>query len=160
MDIMVSSNFERLLFDLYGRDGDKIQSLMNDFSVGEMHLDERVLIEARALFSSYSMGDEDMLKLISRVYQSSNYLLDPHSAIGVAAARAKRADQTTPLVCLATAHPAKFPEAVFRASTDQWPIAQAKLPNHMEGLFEKEERFTILENDPQALHSYITKTLN
>ena len=160
MDIMVSSNFERLLFDLHGRDGGKIQSLMNDFSAGEMHLEEDVLKQARVLFSSYSMNDQDMLKLISNVYQHSNYLLDPHTAIGVAAARAKRLGQSTPLICLATAHPAKFPDAVLSASTDQWPIAEPKLPNHMAGLFEKEERFTVIENDSQALRTYISKILN
>jgi threonine synthase len=159
MDIMVSSNFERLLFDLHDRDGERIQSLMKDFSAGEMHLQESVLKEARALFSSYSMGDTDMLKVISSVYQSSDYLLDPHTAIGVAAARAKRVNHSTPMVCLATAHPAKFPEAAARASSDQCLIPESGLPNHMTGLFDKQERFTILENDSQALRSYISKTL-
>jgi len=107
MDIMVSSNFERLLFDLYDRDGAEIKRLMAEFESGSMSLSDKSLSSARSLFSSYRLDDDETLSVIADVYENCEYLLDPHTAIGVAAARAKRSNQTTPMVCLATAHPAK-----------------------------------------------------
>lgn len=161
MDIMVSSNFERLLFDLYGRDGSEIQRLMNEFESGSMQLDDAALERARVLFSSYRQADAETLDTIRCVYQESEYLLDPHTAIGVAAARATRRDRTVPVVCLATAHPAKFPDAITRAMTamgDAAPI-EPTLPAHMRDLFEREERYAQLDNDISSVHQFINDAL-
>ena len=155
MDIMVSSNFERLLFDLYGRDGAQIQRLMHEFESGEMKLSDQALADARKLFASYSMQDSEMLKVIAGVYQQSGYLLDPHTAIGVEAARHKNRNPATPMICLATAHPAKFPESISQAST----AGEAQLPAHMQDLFEREERYQVLENEIESVHSYIAQSL-
>ena len=155
MDIMVSSNFERMLFDLYGRDGDKIRGLMNDFKSGEMHLDEAALSQARELFSSYKVDDATTLEVIRDVFAHTEYLLDPHTAIGVKAARETRRRQDIPMVCLATAHPAKFPEAVRKAGQESDPA----LPVHMADLFQREERYDVLGNKLDAVQSYIAGNL-
>ncbi|UZJ45177.1 threonine synthase [Marinimicrobium sp. C6131] len=155
MDIMVSSNFERMLFDLYDRDGNKIRALMEDFKSGAMHLDESALSKARELFSSYKVDDDVMLEVIRDVFERTEYLLDPHTAIGLKAARETRRRQDIPMVCLATAHPAKFPEAVRKAGQDADPA----LPHHMADLFQREERYEVLANDIGTVQSYIAKNL-
>ncbi|PCK01013.1 MAG: threonine synthase, partial [Alteromonadaceae bacterium] len=116
MDIMVSSNFERLLFDFYERDGAEIAEMMRAFSNGEsIALSAEVLDRARQTFGSYCMDDDETIAVIRDVYERSQYLLDPHTAIGLQAGRKVRTSQDTPMVCLATAHPAKFPEAAKKA---------------------------------------------
>jgi len=156
MDIMVSSNFERLLFDLYGRNGAAIKQLMAEFEDGSMVLNDDSLSAARQLFSSARFDDAATLQLIQDVYQRCEYLLDPHTAIGVAAARDKRWSTTTPMVCLATAHPAKFPDAILKASSDLGAdIIEPRLPQHMSDLFKKEERYTVLPDDIVAVQSFI-----
>jgi threonine synthase len=155
MDIMVSSNFERMLFDLYDRDGDKIRGLMEDFKSGAMHLDESALSKARELFSSYKVDDDVMLEVIRDVFERTEYLMDPHTAIGLKAARETRRRQDIPMVCLATAHPAKFPEAVRKAGQDNDPA----LPHHMADLFQREERYEVLANNIGTVQSYIAKNL-
>jgi threonine synthase len=151
MDIMVSSNFERLLFDLYGRDGSAIKQLMEDFKSGSMTLKEEALTSARKLFTSYRIDDDEMIDVIRDVFERTEYLLDPHTAIGVQAARKTRRRQDIPMVCLATAHPAKFPEAVRKAGQDSDPT----LPHHMADLFDREERFEVLKNDIAAVQKHI-----
>ncbi|MDN3639778.1 threonine synthase [Simiduia curdlanivorans] len=151
MDIMVSSNFERLLFDLYDRDGAAITELMTQFKSGTMTLSAEAMVKARSLFSSYRLGDEEMLTVIQTVFERTGYLLDPHTAIGVQAARSNRSNQSTPVVCLATAHPAKFPEAVMKAGQGQEPA----LPHHMQDLFEREERYEVLANDIHAVQKFV-----
>ncbi len=156
MDIMVSSNFERLLFDLYGRNGAAIKQLMAEFEDGSMVLNDDSLSAARQLFSSARFDDAATLQLIQDVYQRCEYLLDPHTAIGVAAARDKRWSTTTPMVCLATAHPAKFPDAILKASSDLGAdIIEPRLPQHMSDLFKKEERYTVLPDDIAVVQSFI-----
>ncbi len=150
MDIMVSSNFERMLFDLYDRDGAAIDGLMQDFKSGNMTLADAPLKRARELFSSYRLGDEEVLSVISEVFESTEYLLDPHTAIGLEAARKTRRDHSVPMVCLATAHPAKFPEAIQKAGCED-----PALPHHMKDLFEREEQYTVLSNDMASVHSFI-----
>ena len=150
MDIMVSSNFERMLFDLYDRDGAAIDGLMQDFKSGSMTLDEGPLKRARELFSSYKLNDDEVLKVIAEVFESTEYLLDPHTAIGLEAARKTRRDDVTPMVCLATAHPAKFPEAIQKAGCED-----PELPHHMKDLFERDERYTVLNNEMSSVQSFI-----
>lgn len=155
MDIMVSSNFERLLFDLYERDGAAIAELMAEAKTGAMSLSDSALEKARALFSSYRLDDAGTVEVIRQVWCESAYLLDPHTAIGVAAARHCRTNSATPMVCLATAHPAKFPEPVRAAGYPQDP----PLPNHMADLFERDERFTVIEKDLAAVKKFMVEQL-
>lgn len=156
MDIMVSSNFERMLFDLYDRDGAQINSLMNEFkNSGALHLAPAALDKARALFSSYRLSDEETVAVIKDVYENTEYLLDPHTAIGVQAARKTRRDTSTPMICLATAHPAKFPEAVKQAVAEGDPA----LPHHMRDLLTRDERYQVLANDLSSLKSFISSNI-
>lgn len=151
MDIMVSSNFERMLFDLYDRDGDAIRGLMESFKSGSMTLSETALGRARELFSSYRVDDDTTIEVIRQVFDRCEYLLDPHTAIGVEAARKTRRRQDIPMVCLATAHPAKFPEAVRKAGQVKDPA----LPHHMTDLFEREERYEVLPHDARQVQTFI-----
>lgn len=155
MDIMVSSNFERMLFDLYNRDGAAIRQLMEDFKSGSMVLEESALVKARELFTSYGVSDDVTIDVIRSVFDKTGYLLDPHTAIGVEAARQTRRRQDIPMVCLATAHPAKFPEAVRKAGQDTDP----ELPHHMKDLFEREERFSVLPQELSQVQQYVANNL-
>jgi threonine synthase len=155
MDIMVSSNFERLLFDAYDRDGAAIRQLMEEFKSGAMTLSDSALANARALFSSYRLDDDEMTAVIKDVFENTGYLLDPHTAIGVEAARQTRRSQATPMVCLATAHPAKFPDAVRKAGQTEDPA----LPHHMVDLFDREEKYTVLDNDISVVHTFVANNL-
>ena len=155
MDIMISSNFERLLFDLYDQDGAVIAQLMNDAKAGSMQLSNSALDRARELFTSYRCDDSGMIDLISTTNRDIDYLLDPHTAIGLAAARACREDTSTPMVTLATAHPAKFPEAVKKAGYPRDP----DLPNHMADLFDRKEHFTVLDNVQSEVQQFIAENI-
>ena len=155
MDIMMSSNFERLLFDLHQRDGLKVKTLMNDFNGGSMQLDEDVLITAKQAFASYSLDDNETLKSINNINQYNGYLIDPHSAIAVAAARLFKKENDETIICLATAHPLKFPEAMEKAGVSM----NIDLPPHVADLFDREERFIVLENQQEAVHTHIIQTL-
>ena len=156
MDIMVSSNFERMLFDLFGRDGSKIKALMENFkNTGELILDNTALAKAQSLFSSYRLDDDETLDVIRDVFENSEYLLDPHTAIGVQAARKTRRSHNVPMVCLATAHPAKFPEAVRKAGQVEDP----QLPYHMADLFQKTEQYQVLPNDIAEVQSFLSKNI-
>lgn len=155
MDIMVSSNFERMLFDLYDRDGDAIRQLMEDFKSGSMTLAESALGRARELFTSYGVSDQVTIDVIRDVFDRTEYLLDPHTAIGVEAARKTRRRQDIPMICLATAHPAKFPEAVRKAGQAEDPA----LPHHMQDLFGREEKFTVLPQELGKVQAFIADNL-
>jgi threonine synthase len=153
MDIMVSSNFERLLFDLHGRNGAAVAELMATFKqTGTFSAETGRWSEARKLFDSLAVSDADTCATIAQVYAECGELLDPHTAIGVKAARDCRRSLDTPMVILGTAHPVKFPEAVEQAGVGQAPA----LPPHLADLFEREERCTALPNDLSAVQAYIS----
>ena len=150
MDIMVSSNFERLLFDVYGRDGKAVADLMARFKKESVHLGEGEWDKVRELFNSYAVDDETTCQVIADVYKSTEYLLDPHTAIGVKAARECRRDMSVPMVTLATAHPVKFPDPIVNAG-----LEAPSLPAHMSDLFEREERFSVLDNDLGTVQQFV-----
>ena len=152
MDIMVSSNFERLLFDLHGRNGAAIAGLMDTFKRGGgFSVDEDRWSEARKLFDSLAVDDEQTCETIAAVFAETGEVLDPHTAIGVRAGRECRRSLSTPMVVLGTAHPVKFPEAVEKAG-----IAKAiELPAHLADLFVREERYSVLANDLKAVQAFV-----
>ena len=117
MDIQISSNFERLLFDLCNGDGMQVKLYMDlQLSAkGEFTVTPVQLATARQVFTAARADDDLTLKTIADVYKESNYILDPHSAVGVAAARQLAKELPEPVICLATAHPAKFPDTIQRA---------------------------------------------
>ena len=109
----------------------------------------------RQLFDSYTVDDQQTVKTIADVYDKCEYLLDPHSAIGVEAARQKRRRHDIPMITLATAHPAKFPDAVMNAGYPHEP----ELPHHMAGLFDSEERCTVLDNDIKTVQQFVVDNI-
>ena len=150
MDIQVSSNLERLLFELYGRDGKAVEKLMKRFRAeGSVTVEKPRYEAARELFEGFRLDDEGTLSSISETYRSSGVLADPHSAIGIAAARARR-DRRIPMVALATAHPAKFPEAVEKATG-----VKPALPPHLADLMERPERCSDLPNELKSVEEFI-----
>ncbi|MCX2975989.1 threonine synthase [Candidatus Marimicrobium litorale] len=156
MDITVSSNFERLLFDLYGRKGAAIADLMNQLESHDVRFSDAAMAEARKLFSSHCVSDAQTCEQIASIWRDSEYLLDPHSAIGVHAALNAGLASGVPVVSLATAHPAKFPEAMAAAGLND----AVALPPHLADLFDRPERFEVLPNDLTAVQAFISANIN
>jgi threonine synthase len=153
MDIQVASNFERLLFELKGRNGAAVTAALREFrKTGVLPEDEQVWRGARALFSGHRVDDAMTLAAIADTYRQTGLLIDPHSAVAVAAARAEAAQpgDGTPIVALATAHPAKFPDAVERATG-----VRPAPPPALAGIFDKPERVSILPNDAAAVAQFV-----
>ncbi|WP_020591025.1 threonine synthase [Kiloniella laminariae] len=143
MDIQISSNFERLLFDLLDRDGTAVEATLTSFrETGNFALSPDRHQRALRLFDAFRLDDDQTLSEIRKYHQQTGELLDPHSVIAVAAADAMIRDDVPAMVCMATAHPAKFPDAVHRASG-----VTPELPEHMADLFEREEHCTVMAND-------------
>ncbi len=142
MDIQVPSNLERLLFDLFRRDGERLMAAM-------IRLREEGSLTVTAgtddLFVSRWYDDEDTMATMRQVYRSSGRIVDPHSAVGIAAARDTPTDG--PVVCLATAHPAKFADAVESALGRPSPV-----PPALEGIHDRPERVTRIPRDLGAIH--------
>lgn len=155
MDIMVSSNFERLLFDVYGRDGAAISELMDKFKNESVQLDPARWEKVRELFDSHACDDEATCEIIAKVADETGYLLDPHTAIGVAAGRECNRDASVPMIVLSTAHPVKFPEAVLKAG-----LESPRLPAHMADLFEREEQFTVLPNELNQVQQFVADNVH
>jgi threonine synthase len=151
MDIQVSSNLERLLFDLYDRDGAAVAGAMQAFRAdGRLDVGGARLKRAQALFSAARYDDAQTKEVIAREFRATGEALDPHSAIGVAAARATERPRDLPVVALATAHPAKFPDAVEQAIGKR-----PALPDRLKDLYTREERCMRLPNDLGALGEFI-----
>jgi threonine synthase len=152
MDIQVSSNFERLLFELLGRDAAATRDAMHRFRAeGRMPVPDAAWREARGLFHGFALDDEGTLAEIRRLHEAAGYLADPHTAIGTAAARALAPpDPAIPVVVAATAHPAKFPEAVERATGRRPP-----LPGRLADLYERPERYSVLPPDLGAVEAAV-----
>nr|WP_295662466.1 threonine synthase [Polymorphobacter sp.] len=151
MDIQVSSNFERLLFDLYGRDGAATAAAMTGFEASKrLDLPPAMRAEAAALLVSARVDADGMAEALRRTASECNELVDPHTAIGLAAAWELAGEVEGPIVTLATAHPAKFRDAVERAS-GQRPT----LPMRAAGLFDREERYATLPAELGAVEAYI-----
>ena len=152
MDIQVSSNFERLLFELLGRDGAATAETMTRFRAeGRMPIPDAAWREATKLFSGFTLDDAGTLTEIRHLWTSTGYLADPHTAVGTAAARALApADPAIPVIVAATAHPAKFPDAVERATGIRPP-----LPARLGDLYDREERFSVLPDDLGAIEAAV-----
>ncbi len=151
MDIQVSSNFERLLFSVLECDGAAVASTLQGFrETGHFSIAPEKLAELRELFTAHRVDDEETLEEMKRIYQETGELIDPHSAIGIAAARAERRESDGPMIALATAHPAKFPDAVEKATG-----IRPSLPDHLSDLLVREESFQTLPNDTALLKEII-----
>jgi threonine synthase len=154
MDIQVSSNHERLLFELLGRDGAATAELMARFrGVGAVEAPHD------PTFVAASLDDRATLAEIADLYRRTGYLADPHTAVGIGAARACRGGidagagagaADLPVVCLSTAHPAKFPDAVEQATG-----VRPALPDHMADLFDRPETYDVLPADVDTVRAHV-----
>ncbi|SFT80112.1 threonine synthase [Sedimentitalea nanhaiensis] len=149
MDIQISSNFERVLFDAYGRDGAAVAQLMAELNAGGFDVSQGAMEFLQEQFDSGRASEAETLAAISETLRDSTELLCPHSAVGVKVARELR-NPEVPMITLATAHPAKFPAAVQKASGIHPP-----LPPRMSDLYERPERVHRIANDLDAMKDYI-----
>ena len=151
MDIQISSNFERLLFDMNNRDGGATTEQLNQFrQLGKLSVEPDQFAKWIApTFRAHRANDAETLAVMKRIYGESGMLVDPHTAVGIASAEAC-AEPGVPTITLATAHPAKFPDAVKKATG-----VHPALPDHVADLFDREERIVNLPNDLQAIEAFV-----
>jgi threonine synthase len=151
MDIQLASNFERLLFELAGRNAARVKSLMDELrKTGTFRMNDAELAGLHKLFVAHSVGEPETEMTIRSLVEETGMLVDPHTAVAVAAARAESGLESAPMVVLSTAHPAKFPEAVERAC--------GRVPEQPERLrlrLGQHERCANLPNDYAAVASFI-----
>ena len=153
MDIAVPSNFERLLFDILGRDADLLSTTMADFRRrGVLNVPASEMAGVAAMFRSAWMSDQAIEGYMGELYRSHGLIVDPHTAIGIAAARMRADIGNVPMVAVATAHPAKFPDAVERA-TGRLPDVPAALA----ALADQPERLVALPNELPAVQAHIRR---
>ena len=152
MDIQVSSNFERLLFEMNERDGARTADDLRRFrATGRLEIEDAAFDRwISPVFDAASVSDDETLAEIARVHATSGMLIDPHTATGTVAARRLGGDR--PVVTLATAHPAKFPDAVERATG-----VRPELPDELADLYERPERVTKVANDLAQLEALIAR---
>ena len=151
MDIQVSSNFERLLFDMNNRDGGATTEQLNRFrQTGKLSVEPDQFAKWIApTFRAHRASNDETLAVMKRIYGESGMLVDPHTAVGIASAEAC-AEPGIPTITLATAHPAKFPDAVKKATG-----VHPALPDHVADLFDRQERIVNLPNDLQAIEAFV-----
>ena len=151
MDIQVASNFERLLFEIYDRDGTEISRHMEALSSdGGYTIDTKRLERTRSLFTGVAIDETQTRNEMKRVHAETGLLIDPHTAVGIAAGRAHLATNDGPVISLATADPAKFPDSV-ESATGQRP----KPPERLAKALASSERYEVLEGDLKGLQAYI-----
>lgn len=151
MDIQISSNFERYLCDLLDRDTASIAKLMNSFKEkGTFSIGADYMAKARQEFDAHRCNDAQTTQMMAACYKETGYMLDPHTAVGLFAGLQVREDPSIPLVALACAHPAKFPDAVEKAIG-----IRPDLPPHLADLYERKEHVSVLENDLPKLQDFI-----
>jgi threonine synthase len=155
MDIQVSSNFERLLFEVLDRDGGRVVELLGEFrETGTASVPIAVLEELRTEFDAGRVDDESAAGVIRRVHERTGMIIDPHTAVGVGVAEQIGTSPGVPMVCLGTAHPAKFPDAVEAAIGVRPP-----LPGHLVDLFDRPERIEHVANDLPAVQALVRRAL-
>ncbi|CAN0577026.1 unnamed protein product, partial [Ectocarpus sp. 12 AP-2014] len=155
MDIQVSSNFERLLHAAMGKDCDALSGLMSSLKQsGAFTVPDEALAAIRADFSASRASEDAVATTMKRVLGEQGYLLDPHTAVGVAVAHhvadEEKLDPSIPIITLATAHPAKFPAAV-EAATGVAP----SLPPHLADLMDRQEYMEKVPNDQEAVEAFV-----
>lgn len=151
MDIQVSSNVERLLFELYDRNAAQLADRMAEFKAeGTVQTGDTRLATVTEVFDGAAFDDEEIRAEIRATYEATGEVLDPHTAVGVAAARATRRDPDVPMICLATAHPAKFPDAVESAIG-----IRPELPAHLADLLDRTERYDSLPLDLGVIKAHV-----
>jgi threonine synthase len=160
MNIQVSSNFERMIFDYHRKFGqeDKIFDKMAEFKkTGKLQVSKEILDDIRKDFDSYSINDEETCKIINRIYQENEEILDPHTATGIGATdlyQKSKDYKDEYVVILATAHPAKFPDSVKKSGAPE-----PKLPLFLSDLMDKKEEMTIIDKDLAKVKEFIANKI-
>ena len=152
MDILVSSNFERYLFDLFDRDSDTLIEFMSKLGQEPQQVSDEKWQQMRKSFSSARVDDAVTSETIEKVFNDTGKLVDPHTAVGIRAARDCNTDPATPMITLSTAHPAKFSDAINKAG-----LETPELPPHLIGLFEKKEHYTVVPKELAAVTEFVKK---
>ncbi len=151
MDIQLSSNFERLLFEAASRNADRVRQLMAGFAeTGRFVLEPDELATIRDVFAASRVDEAETREAISAFYHDSHYMADPHTAVGLAAASKLKGDRAVPMIVLATAHPAKFPAAI-EGATGRLP----SIPERLEAALSGREHYSPIDADPGAVRDFI-----
>ena len=152
MDIQISSNFERLLFELLGRDGAAVNKTMDEFRAkGSFRVSSEIMTQLKTHFASGRLDDEQTINVIKDIHKRHNYILDPHTAVGVGVAEAyQKMNPQSLIISLATAHPAKFPAAVKQAIGIEPP-----LPDFLADLYQRPEKFDVLPVDLVKIQQFV-----
>jgi threonine synthase len=151
MDIQVASNFERLLFEVYGREGQAVRALMASLAQSRRFvLSARALANIRTTFSADRADEQETAATMRTMLRETGHFVDPHTAVGVAVAEKENRDRSVPMVVLGTAHAAKFPDAVEAACGQRPP-----LPDWLSDLNQRPERITVLPVDQMAVERHI-----
>ena len=154
MDIAVASNFERLLFNLYENNAEMLQAAMSSFPQNEISLPLESWKEVKDFFLSFPSSDQKILEEIKNTYEQHNYVLDPHTATGVRATK-ELAEPNQSVISMATAHPAKFMEAIRQSLGEE----TVEMPGQLQAIVEKEEDFVILPDNIDKVREYILSSV-
>lgn len=159
MDIQVSSNFERLLFEILDRDAIKVKQEMYNFKKnGIFSIPKEIMLKVNNLFSAYMISNNETLDIIKNTFENYNYILDPHSAIGFGSARKaldeKIISSSTPIISLACAHPSKFPDVIKKAIN-----IEPQLPDHLKELMVSKEYFKVIGDDTKFIKNYLKEKM-
>ena len=153
MDIQISSNFERQMFESFDRNSNKVNNAFREFyKTGNYLFSPSVIDNFKKIYDASSISDDETLDTISKIFQKYNYISDPHTATGLKLLMDKKNDETW--VSLACAHPAKFNTAVEKAIGKPTDI-----PIELSNLFDKKEKMTILPNNTQEVKNYLLKNI-
>ena len=153
MDIQISSNFERQMFESFDRDSDKVNNVFNEFyKTGNYLFSPDIINNFKKIYDASSINDEETLETISRIFEKYNYISDPHTATGLKLLMDKNDDESW--VSLACAHPAKFNSAVKKAINKE-----ADIPIELNNLFDKKEKITILPNNTDKVKNYLLENI-
>ena len=151
MDIQVASNFERLLYDLYDKNCEKVKNIMNSIKDNSFKIDQDKLKDLQINFVSESLNENEIINTIKKFYEENKVVIDPHTAIGVGAVEKLNLSD---VVILSTAHPCKFPVAIEKAISKI-----EKLPEILNYVNDKEEKFDVISNDLEKVKDYVLRSI-
>ena len=151
MDIQVASNFERLLYDLYGKNSEKVKKVMMSIKDNTYKIEQNILVKLQNDFDSESLNETEILNTIRNFYKENKIVIDPHTAIGVGVIKKLNLRD---VVILATAHPCKFPIAIEKAISKI-----EKLPESLNYIYDKVENFEVISKDLEKVKKFITRSL-
>ena len=152
MDISVASNFERLLFEIYKKNGAKLSDTFSSFPAKSIDFNksDEIWQEVKAFFQSSTCDDKEIVETIVKSFETENILFDPHTATAIKGNKDLNLDPSE-LVTFATAHPAKFPDAINK----ELDILDENTPSSLKEIMTKEETFSVLENNFEDLNNYL-----